>query len=225
MNPAKAGKTKAQKFLAGVAFVSAEDRLALEKTWVAIIYLTHALLTHAVCCRYEVLFTEMGELRDDAPPDGLIHGEEPLAMPLDLGGVDLGVEKWARMPVEKVMKILGFPRHRPTLFAPWRSKSCQEYDNFEHLPEDDREAITLHWHQAVADAALTECFWTKVPVAGGVPGVLLADNVGLGKTLEIMGLIAMIVQTRIAELAGGGVRAKIISEFFIFDLPSGVGAL
>lgn len=33
-----------------------------------------------------------------------------------------------------------------------------------------------------------------------VPGMLLVDSVGLGKTIEMMGLIAMILQMRQAEL-------------------------
>lgn len=142
--------------------------------------------------------------------------EDSLMLPIALdASTDLGVQKWALVPEEALMTYLGFLEGRPALFAEWRSKRGGDGSNWKtikDIPVGDREAIVLLWHQAVAVAALTEAFWTEHAVDEGVPGVLLADNVGLGKTVELMGLIAMIIQTRMGEDNSSGVRANILSE-------------
>lgn len=173
------------------------------------------LLTNAIC-RYNILFATMWELPDEHPGlDSPLSSlpEDPLVLPVSLEGNDMGVAKWARMDVPTIMTRLGFLGGRPTLFAAWRSRSGLHRE-LNEIPDADREFIMLLWHQAVAVAALTEAFWTAEPVDGGVPGVLLADTVGLGKTIELIGLIAMLVQTRMAELLrSGGLRAAILGEY------------
>lgn len=181
-----------------------------------------AHLADAYDYRYSILFTELGQLlfangqAQQAAADergDLRDDEDAMATPLTLGTKDLGVDKWAGTTPERLMTALGFLNGRPALFAPWKSKSGDhDAKSVEDIPADDREPLGLLWHQAVADAAMTECFWTETPIPGGSSGVLLADNVGLGKTVEIMGLIAMIVQTRKSEQQVGGVRAPIIGE-------------
>lgn len=143
-----------------------------------------------------------------------------MASPLTLGMNDLGVDKWATTRPDALMTALGFLNGRPALFTPWKSKSG---DNdtlpIDDIPEDDRLPVELLWHQAVAVAAMTEGLWVKDVVTDGVPGMLLADNVGLGKTVEIMGLIAMIVQTRQSEQSADGVRAPIIGQLPLSIAP------
>lgn len=160
----------------------------------------------------------MEEFAEDDLEGSVVGGpnEDALLLPIALAaGADLGVQKWARTPNDVLMTHLGFLGGRPALFAAWRSRRGGDGSNWKSLddiPHADREAITLLWHQAGAVAALSELFWTEKVVDGGVPGVLLADNVGLGKTVELMGLIAMIVQTKMAEDNPSGVRANILSE-------------
>lgn len=175
----------------------------------------HILLTERAYLRfkrrYEDLFTQMHQLQSQSAEDTLdfASDEEQLAIPLDFGTVDLGVKKWARMPITELMNTLGFLNSRPALFALWTAR----YEPHADSPQIN-EPIHLMWHQAVAVAAMSEQFWTQRPVPGGagVPGVLLADNVGLGKTVEILALIAMVVQTRKSETHTDGVRAPIIGE-------------
>lgn len=168
-----------------------------------------------VIYRYEMLFTELQELQeltgDNGDGPSVSHDEE-LVIPIQFEAGDLGVAKWASWSLPDLLTHLGFLGGRPVLFAEWRSKrGDQKY--MEDVEESDRAAVGLMWHQAVANAAMSEGYWTEKAVKGGVPGMLLADNVGLGKTVEIMGLIAMIIQTRSAEQQEGGVRANILCEF------------
>lgn len=163
--------------------------------------------------RYELLFNEMSELATD--PEALVStfvaDEDELAFPSQLEPGDLGVSKWAQWDLQRLCNHLGFLAGRPALFAEWRSRSGMEV-YLEDVQEDDREEFALLWHQAVAIAAMSEGFWTPKTEPDGVPGMLLADTVGLGKTVEMMGLMAMIIQTRQAERQEAGVRANIISE-------------
>jgi hypothetical protein len=48
--------------------------------------------------------------------------------------------------------------------------------------------------------AIIDKIWTKDKAS--VPGILLADAVGLGKTAQIMAVIAMIIQIWMAEKRG-----------------------
>jgi hypothetical protein len=49
---------------------------------------------------------------------------------------------------------------------------------------------SLEWHQQVAIAVCLSLFFSSSGVKQ--PGVLLADDVGVGKTLEALGLVAAI---------------------------------
>lgn len=55
---------------------------------------------------------------------------------------------------------------------------------FPHVPNN------LEWHQLVAIAVCLTLFFSKT--SQKQPGVLLADDVGVGKTLEVFGTIAAI---------------------------------
>lgn len=68
--------------------------------------------------------------------------------------------------------------HDPNYTAP---KSESESDDT-HIPNE------LEWHQQVAIAACLPLFFSDSTAAPS--GVLLADDVGVGKTLEAFGLIA-----------------------------------
>lgn len=162
-------------------------------------------------CRYELLFTELQELTGDNGDGPNANHEEELVFPIELEAGDLGVAKWAQWSLEDLLTHLGFLGGRPVLFAGWRSqRGDQKY--LEEIEEGDRAPVALMWHQAVGVATMSEGYWTEKPVKGGIPGMLLADNVGLGKTVEIMALIAMIIQTRSAEQQQRGVRANILGE-------------
>lgn len=173
---------------------------------------------------YELLFTELQELTGDNGDGPNTSHDEALVVPVEFEAGDLGVAKWAQWPIEDLLTHLGFLGGRPVLFAKWRSqRGEQKY--LDDVEKGDRAPVALLWHQAVAVAAMSEGFWTEKPLTHGLPGMLLADNVGLGKTVEIMALIAMIIQTRSAEQQKGGVRANIIGELSTMARQCECGAL
>lgn len=161
-----------------------------------------------------VVFSAMSELVEDPVSFRSNAGDEDevdLVMPALFEPGDLGVAAWKDWDYDRLCNHLGFLEGRPTLFEPWRPKSGLE-ECLDDVKEEDRDYFGLQWHQAAAGAAMTHGYWTMKPVVGGVPGMLLADTVGLGKTVEIIALIAMVVQTRQAEQQEAGVRSKILGE-------------
>lgn len=114
-------------------------------------------------------------------------------------GSDLDVDSFQHLDDTALNNLLHFPEGRPSLFAQFHSISCKcawdellerdfSKDNPDMLP------VTLLWHQRVGVAALVKKFWEVEKHRGGVPGVLIADEVGVGKTALIMGTIAFIIQ-------------------------------
>jgi hypothetical protein len=78
----------------------------------------------------------------------------------------------------------------------------------EFVPENtDMRELKLLWHQEVGVAAIAAKLWTKEITEEGVPGVLIADEVGVGKTALTMGLMAFIIDAYWVQEAKAG-RAK-----------------
>ncbi|KAG1727539.1 P-loop containing nucleoside triphosphate hydrolase protein [Suillus lakei] len=136
--------------------------------------------------------------------------------------------------------ILQFPDGRPTLFAKFRSisRKCTWDDGVSHLfvkENKDMLPLTLLWHQRVGVAALVTKFWQAEESPDGMPGVLIADEVGLGKTVLVMGTIAFIIDAywvhqlrlgsegRAESLPAGLDRAKVRQAPILGDRPFFVG--
>ncbi|KAK0439091.1 P-loop containing nucleoside triphosphate hydrolase protein [Desarmillaria tabescens] len=123
---------------------------------------------------------------------------------------DLGVEAWAKTSYEQLREMLRWPQGRPEEFNQFLNSSLVDYwddENKEYLKkipsegDADNKVITLMWHQLVGITALVNMFWTAEEIPEGVPGALLADEVGLGKTAQMMGIIAFIIATRRTQLS------------------------
>jgi hypothetical protein len=119
---------------------------------------------------------------------------------------DLGVTQWQGCTDKELDLLFGYSDGRPALFSRYRFKSgITAWDppflrDFDHpgtsLPEGAMELQPM-WHQKVGLAALAESFWTEKEQ--DVPGVLLSDKVGLGKTVQVMTFIALIIDVYMAE--------------------------
>lgn len=122
---------------------------------------------------------------------------------------DLGVEGFSNMDDAQLNHLLQFPGGRPALFAEFRSQggkcAWDKAVSSDFIKGNaDMQPLSLLWHQRVGVAALADKMWLKKQNSGGVPGVLVADEVGVGKTALMMGAIAMIIDAYwVQEVAAG----------------------
>ncbi|KAG0693276.1 hypothetical protein DFH29DRAFT_1007449 [Suillus ampliporus] len=133
---------------------------------------------------------------------------EGLRLNLDLGDEtghdawnssdDLGVDSFRHLDDATLNHLLHFPDGRPALFAEFRSQTGKcawddpaSKDFVQGNP--DMQPLSLLWHQRVGIASLVDKFWLSEETSAGVPGVLVADEVGVGKTALIMGTIAFTI--------------------------------
>lgn len=124
---------------------------------------------------------------------------------------DLDVGCFQHLDDNALNNLLHFPEGRPSLFAHFRSisRKCAwdealEKDFVKDNP--DMLPVALQWHQRVGVAALVHKFWEVEKHPGGVPGVLLADDVGVGKTALIMGMIAFIIHAYSVQQFARGLK-------------------
>lgn len=122
---------------------------------------------------------------------------------------DLGVDGWREMDNDKLNHLLHFPGGKPALFAEFRSKSglCawDEGAAAKFVKEnEDMEPLSLLWHQRVGVAAIIDKTWMAEEKDGEISGILIADEVGVGKTALTMGTIAFVIDAYwVQEVAAG----------------------
>lgn len=122
---------------------------------------------------------------------------------------DLGVVKFARYSEEALASLLNFPNGCPSLFAKFRSASglcAWDGDNAKQfIPGNpDMKPLCLLWHQLVGIACVIDKAFSAEPVEAGLPGVLIADAVGVGKTALSLGVIAFIIDAFYTQEAAAG---------------------
>lgn len=147
---------------------------------------------------------EQIKMRDSDNGPGV---NEPFAGPelLDTLG-DLGVSKYAKTSEEDLATLLGFPDRRPVIFNAYRSISGETSPevtrSWEAGSQDenaDAQPVCMMWHQLVGTACMTDRFFTEKKCDAQVSGILLSDTVGLGKTIQVMGLYSMLLQVKLAQ--------------------------
>lgn len=124
---------------------------------------------------------------------------------------DLGVEKFAQHSEEVLTGLLNFPDARPALFAMFRSTSglcAWDADSAKLFVSGnpDMKPLRLLWHQLVGVASIVDKTFTAAPTVGGLPGVLIADAVGVGKTALTMGVVAFLIDAFYVQEAVAGRR-------------------
>ncbi|KAH0834614.1 P-loop containing nucleoside triphosphate hydrolase protein [Lanmaoa asiatica] len=122
---------------------------------------------------------------------------------------DLGVAKFAQHSEEALSSLLNFQNGCPTLFAKLQSTSglCawNTDDANQFVPGNpDMKPLRLLWHQLVGVASIIDKVFSAEPVEAGLPGILIADAVGVGKTALTMGVIAFIIDAFYAQEAAAG---------------------
>ncbi|TFK60422.1 P-loop containing nucleoside triphosphate hydrolase protein [Pluteus cervinus] len=117
---------------------------------------------------------------------------------------DLGVEDFVRFDESQLSSLLALTDNRPIHWNPLRSEDSAK------SPWNDADVsiyiegspgvkpLQLLWHQMVGVASMVSKLWTETE---GVrpPGVLLADAVGVGKTAQVMAVIAFIQHVYMSE--------------------------
>jgi SNF2-related domain len=130
-------------------------------------------------------------------------------------GQDLGVSVFSDRGSEGLRTLLGWPQDQDSPFLlPFRhADGHTEFDKghealFQHLdpsaldPPHPFTAQHLQWHQLLGIAsAVHQVFSSSGQVSEC--GILLADEVGLGKTAQGLGLIAFLAQMVVVRKNGG----------------------
>lgn len=145
----------------------------------------------------------------------------------DMDG-DLGVEYFSKHSPETLYSILGFPHGRPIHWCHWKLATPgtsfwdQEDGEIAKAPVAPLNAspLTLLWHQAAGVASMARRCFTEEPSATHLPGILLADAVGVGKTAQVMGFIAFVQSVWMAE-QGLGLRPPVVGELIEYVVAAG----
>jgi hypothetical protein len=109
-----------------------------------------------------------------------------------------GIEHLQKVSVEGLYDMLGFSDRK----IPFLAATIDVEPEFAVLPGDEdiegattpmqvtmTQPLTLKWHQLVGVVKMVECALTSQPV-------MLMDNVGLGKTLEVVAFFAVMAYYR-----------------------------
>jgi hypothetical protein len=144
----------------------------------------------------------------------------------DKDGADMGVSKYKTMGDETLMTDLDFSEGRPVLFAKYRHVDTMKtaWDNGE---EDMWEKggvglkpLRLLWHQLCGVASIVDAVFQ--PLGTHVCNRILADDVGIGKSAQVMGVIAFLILHWYAERSQAA-RPPIIADgelLFMCPRPS-----
>jgi hypothetical protein len=124
----------------------------------------------------------------------------------DKDGSDMGVTKFKIMDDQKLSDLLDFPGGRPVIFAKFRH--CDTMTTSWDTPEDRMweeggdhlQPLRLLWHQLCGVASLADSVFQRKGTT--VPNRLLADDVGIGKTAQVMAMIAFLISVWYAEKEG-----------------------
>lgn len=128
--------------------------------------------------------------------------KNPYSTPVD--GADTGAEHEAKMTRIQLGSSLGFLTRRPLLFNVCRHKAglttWMSPDAFALTGEEKElpshlESLRLHWHQLSGVHAIIRMIFTPEPERDHCTGVLVADEVGLGKTYQSATVIAFLADT------------------------------
>ena len=168
-----------------------------------------------------VLADHFSELLDQERPEPL---EDVLRAGNDLENVfsedtdDMGVSAFKDKTYEELSTLLGFPEGRPPLFSKFRSKdsTINSWDDPDESPRwtqggEGLQPLALQWHQLCGVAAMVDKMFVQKQGLG--TNVCLGDDVGLGKSAQIMGYIAFLIIVWFAQQNPALVQPPILGAF------------
>ncbi|THU88715.1 hypothetical protein K435DRAFT_305531 [Dendrothele bispora CBS 962.96] len=143
---------------------------------------------------------------DDSSQPPITESHEPEIPLEDILDGDLGMEEEAKMDPATLSQSLGFKNHLPYQFnslrhcagaTPWDSP-----DIFERPDSNDLTPLRLHWHQEAGVHSILRSVFAETPQTPKCTGMLIADEVGLGKTALCLSTIAALNQLlRLQEMS------------------------
>lgn len=142
---------------------------------------------------------------------------------------DLGDGKWAAKTPEQLRILLGYGKQSAGAgFAPYRDLTGRNDWDDRDFKKD--EPIELMWHQMTAIAAAIDRLFSETgsgpgpqnataQIVSGAPppgeGILLADDVGLGKTIQIIGILDILRTIREGQnTADSACWPPLLGEYF-----------
>jgi hypothetical protein len=139
---------------------------------------------------------------DDGP---VINDIPQLSFSLsDVDRSDLGMEAEARLSPDTLAKNLGFIRQNlPYQFQPFRHKTgitaWDQPASFNVTTRASLVEMKLHWHQLAGVHSIIRNTFTSKPKPDHCTGMLICDEVGLGKTALSIATIAFLNQAVILQ--------------------------
>jgi hypothetical protein len=133
----------------------------------------------------------------------------------DKDGADMGVTKFRTVDDKTLMELLNFPEGRPVLFAKYRHRDTMTTswdnpdDNMWQVGAEDLHPLRLLWHQLCGVASFVDGVFQRR--GKRVSNRLLSDDVGIGKSAQVMGMIAFLILVWFVE-RDGKTRPPIIAD-------------
>lgn len=175
---------------------------------------------------YHEYFNQIAEDEDEPPISDALPAQQQLN---DCGG-DFGMEVEASMTAVSLALSLGFTSGRPLLFnslrdrsglTPWDDPSLFSNANADSLPPN-LSKIQLHWHQLAGVHSIVRSVFSTVKNDSNTLGVLVADEVGLGKTAQAIAYIAFVIHAiwlresgrKLPRLLGESVSIKLMDAIY-----------
>ncbi|KJA15384.1 hypothetical protein HYPSUDRAFT_207935 [Hypholoma sublateritium FD-334 SS-4] len=146
------------------------------------------------------------------------HRNELGPLEQSLNGGDTGVEYEARMSPTQLAENLGFFQDIPLLFNnhrrmdglnPWTSPAAF-VENAQNIPF--LVNLDFHWHQLAGVHAVIRICFAEKPSPNLCTGVLISDEVGLGKTYQAATVIAFLADAAMRQKATVHVMPPILRE-------------
>ncbi|RDB15031.1 Protein CHROMATIN REMODELING 5 [Hypsizygus marmoreus] len=149
----------------------------------------------------------------NVPSDSAPLQEQQCTIGIQFGervdGADPGTEYESTVPPNDLARNLGFVNGLPFLFNTYRHRGglsawdpanadLFEGSNAALNPEMDR--ILLHWHQLCGVHSMIRMTFTATSAPDRCCGVLIADDVGLGKTFQAATTIAFLSDLRMRQM-------------------------
>ncbi|KAF6745335.1 P-loop containing nucleoside triphosphate hydrolase protein, partial [Ephemerocybe angulata] len=142
---------------------------------------------------YDTFFSDSA-VDDGSPRD--FEAKRAIAFAQPVAGADPGVEVEAGMTVENMCTNLGFLNGLPFIFVRVRHAAgltMWDYTRKAGVADPLLSKLSLHDHQVAGVHALVRKLFVSKETAGHWTGILCADEVGLGKTLQSITAAAFLI--------------------------------